>query len=431
MCGESRFSSVLRSPMAIPAPISATIDSCSRASPRSRKICEERGIGFLLRIGDPVVVVTAVARAADLLICDRGYLRLQRDWRDRVARECPCRVVQIEDNLVIPVETASPKREYAARTIRPKITSRLPQFAGVNGLPVAAVRYPGSSASGLPAGLDARDTDALCAQLKVDRSVAPVSRFHRGGPREALRRLNDFVRDGLPGYATNRNEPYLDAGSHLSPYLHFGNLSPARILAAVNGSTAATEQRGSADESAAAYVEEIIVRRELAANYVYYAPDYDRYDALPGWARSTLARHRTDLRPALYTAEELAPAQTHDPYWNAAMIEMRETGFMHNYMRMYWGKKVLEWSRSPEEAFDTLLTLNDRYFLDGRDPASYANVGWIFGLHDRPWKERPVFGTVRYMAASGLERKFDMAAYLRRVEARVGVSTRQPGNIVD
>ncbi|HUX14009.1 MAG TPA: deoxyribodipyrimidine photo-lyase, partial [Spirochaetia bacterium] len=391
----------------------------------------KRDIGFLIRIGDPVVVVGELGRAADLLVCDRGYLRVQRDWRNRVAQACDCRVVQIEDNLVVPVETASAKREYAARTIRPKITGRLPQFAASLDLPEAAVRYPPGPSQALPAGFEGCDTVALSRRLNVDRSVAPVTRFYRGGPREALRRLNDFIRDGLSGYEEHRSEPCLDAGSHLSPYLHFGNLSPVRILAAINDAATGNAHREQADASAAAYIDELTVHRELAANFVYYTSDYDSYTALPDWARGTLARHRGDRRSPLYSAEQLEAAQTHDSYWNAAMIEMRETGYMHNYMRMYWGKKVLEWTESPEEAFDTLLAINNRYFLDGRDAASYASVGWIFGLHDRPWKERPVFGTVRYMAASGLERKFDMVAYLGRVEAQVGVSAWRSRRIVD
>ena len=166
-----------------------------------------------------------------------------------------------------------------------------------------------------------------------------------------------------------------------------------------------------------AFLEELLVRRELAANFTHYSPDdYDRYEGLPHWARATLGQHTGDPRPSLYDRQRLSDADTHDPYWNAAMIEMRETGYLHNHLRMYWGKKVLEWQESPEVAYATLLWLNDRYFLDGRDPSSYANVGWIFGLHDRPWGRRPVFGSVRYMSAGGLERKTDMRAYLRKAD---------------
>jgi deoxyribodipyrimidine photolyase len=169
----------------------------------------------------------------------------------------------------------------------------------------------------------------------------------------------------------------------------------------------------------AAFLEELIVRRELAVNFVFYTPDYDSITCLPAWAGKTLAEHATDPREHRYPREELEAARTHDPYWNAAMREMKHTGFMHNYMRMYWGKKILEWSAAPAEAFATTLAINNKYFLDGRDPNSYAGVAWVFGKHDRAWFERSVFGKVRYMAAAGLERKCDIKAYVRKVEQRV------------
>jgi deoxyribodipyrimidine photo-lyase len=164
-----------------------------------------------------------------------------------------------------------------------------------------------------------------------------------------------------------------------------------------------------------AFLEELLVRRGLAYNYVWFNPDYDRYEALPDWARKTLKEHSGDERRHTYTMDELVSAKTHDPYWNIAMREMLVTGFMHNYMRMYWGKKILEWTDAPSEAFVRVLSLNNRLFLDGRDPNSYANVGWVFGLHDRPWTERDVFGKVRYMNANGLKRKFDMERYEEKV----------------
>jgi deoxyribodipyrimidine photo-lyase len=177
--------------------------------------------------------------------------------------------------------------------------------------------------------------------------------------------------------------------------------------------------RSGARQDRESYLEELIVRRELAMNFVHFHPDYDRYRCLPGWAQRTLAEHRDDPRDPVYTRRQLEAAETHDEYWNAAMREMVHTGYMHNYMRMYWAKKIVEWTNTPEGAFDTALYLNNKYFLDGRDPNSYANVAWVFGLHDRPWTERPVFGKVRYMNANGLRRKFDMASYLYVVDRLV------------
>jgi len=195
----------------------------------------------------------------------------------------------------------------------------------------------------------------------------------------------------------------------MSPYLHFGQIGPLQIALAVRAA------RGLPKAAKDAFLEELLVRRELAINFVRYTPGYDRFACLPRWARATLKAHKSDRRERVYSLADLDAGRTHDPYWNAAMAEMRATGKMHNYMRMYWGKKLLEWTRSPRTAFRWMLELNNRYFLDGRDPASYANVAWCLGLHDRPWPERPIFGTVRYMNAAGLERKFDMQRYLDKV----------------
>jgi deoxyribodipyrimidine photo-lyase len=178
-----------------------------------------------------------------------------------------------------------------------------------------------------------------------------------------------------------------------------------------------TLERYPEGENTEDFLEEVIVRRELTHNYVHFAPrNYDSYEALPDWAKNTLAEHADDEREYVYTRKELEAAETHDPYWNAAMREMRCTGYMHNYMRMYWGKKILEWTNTPEYGNRITREINDKYFLDGRDPNSYANVNWVYGLHDRPWTERPVFGKTRYMNANGLKRKCDIEAYVEKVD---------------
>jgi deoxyribodipyrimidine photo-lyase len=194
-------------------------------------------------------------------------------------------------------------------------------------------------------------------------------------------------------------------------YLHWGPFAPDEVALAAR---AARRRAGPAvAASVASFLEELIVRRELAINFVEHNDAYDRYEGLPAWSRATLARHARDPRRPRYTPQQLERAATHDPYWNAAMREMRATGYLHNHLRMYWGKKILEWTPDPARAHATALALNNRYFLDGRDPSSYANVGWIFGLHDRPWPMRPIYGTVRSMTAAGLERKCDIKEYLR------------------
>lgn len=367
---------------------------------------QERGIQFVLRHGNPADVAIKLAADAALLVCDRGYTRHQKAWRDRVADESKRRVIEVESDVVVPVETVSDKQEYAARTIRPKVQRHLKTYL----VPLKEAKPVRSSLDlGVHGDFDPSLPERTLARLKLERSVGPVTAFV-GGEAEAQRRLRHFVRAKLNGYAEGRNEPADAQSSHLSPYLHFGQISPVEIaLAAMGADTGAAVDKES-------FVEELIVRRELSMNYVNFCPDYDRYAASPAWARRSLEKHAADPRPYLYTPEHLEAAQTHDRWWNAAQTEMSRTGFMHNYLRMYWGKKILEWTRDPAEAFETTLRLNNKLFLDGRDPNSYAGVAWIYGQHDRPWgPERPIFGLVRYMNSAGLERKFDMKAYERRV----------------
>jgi deoxyribodipyrimidine photo-lyase len=247
--------------------------------------------------------------------------------------------------------------------------------------------------------------------LSLDNTVPPVSRFFPGGTSHAKKRFQAFLANGLENYDRHGNQPQTDDISHMSPYLHFGQISPLYLaLAVMNVDRSLADARD-------AFLEQLIIRRELAINFVYFTPGYDTFDVIPGWAKKTLADHESDPREYLYTPEQLTQAKTHDPYWNAAMMEMTHTGFMHNYMRMYWGKKILEWSSTPKQAYETTLTLNNRYFLDGRDPNSYTGVAWLYGVHDRAWAERSIFGKVRYMAASGLERKCDISAYVDKITA--------------
>ena len=384
-----------------------------------RDALAERGVGFACRAGAPDEVALAAARGAAVLVCDRGYLRHQRAWRARVAAEALCGVVEVEGEAVVPVEVASGKAEYMARTLRPKVQRLLDRFVALPSPVAVAKRWPTDAAppgegSGLEAELD--DPLALTRRLGVDGTAGSVSAYFHGGAAQAaaaLRRLTDCV---LDAYGDGRNQPQRDAVSYLGMHLHFGQVSPVRVLRAV---TDAARDRDAATRSRDAFVEELVVRRELAINHAWFEPGYDRYDALPEWARKTLAKHAHDERERVYDPATLEAAETDDPYWNAAMLEMRATGYMHNYMRMYWGKRILAWSRDPEAAFDLTRTLNDRYFLDGRDPNSYAGVSWVYGRHDRPWPERPVFGTVRSMVAAGLRRKGDPDAYVAKVERRV------------
>jgi deoxyribodipyrimidine photo-lyase len=372
----------------------------------TRKTLADRRIRLVVRLGNPPDVALSAADNASLVVCDRGYMPHQRDWRRKVAEQCTCRVLQVESDLVVPVAETSPKAEYAARTIRPKIHRHLKRCLA--GFRMPSIKIPSLDIPDDGIALD--DIDAVLDELGVDGSVTPVTRFFRGGTAAAMARLGRFIDHQLPTYHTDRNPPEKNVGSHLSPYLHFGQISPITLALKVQSADAPRE-------AVDGFIEELVVRRELAFNFVTYTPRFDTYGVLPPWARKTLSEHEPDPRATPYTRHQLEAAQTHDPYWNAAMDEMRITGYMHNYMRMYWGKKILEWTPSPEAAFKTLLAINNRYFLDGRDPNSYAGVGWIFGLHDRAWTERAIYGKVRTMMASGLERKFDIGKYVLRIQS--------------
>jgi deoxyribodipyrimidine photo-lyase len=372
---------------------------------------EKRGIGAFLGRGNPADVAIRAGKDAALIVCDMGYLRHQAEWRAKVAEKAGCEVVEVESDVVVPVETASDHAEYMARTIRPKLLKRLDEFLQ----PVREVKVQPRMNTDLHG---------------LERTVPTVGKggHFKGGTSEAKKRLKRFIAESLTVYEAHSNQPQTDDISMLSPYLHFGQISPLyialEIIAARSGDRAYTgsshpvgrvPSHGEKDP-ASRFLEQLIVRRELAMNFVWFTPDYDRFSCLPDWAKLTLKNHAKDKREYLYSREQLEQSQTHDPYWNAAMTEMRVTGFMHNYMRMYWGKKVLEWSPSPEEAFETLLAINNNYFLDGRDPNSYAGVAWVFGKHDTAWAERPIFGKTRYMNAAGLKRKCDIEGYVEKVK---------------
>jgi deoxyribodipyrimidine photo-lyase len=362
----------------------------------------ERGIQMAVVAQPPAVCIPELAGQACSVVVDGGGLRVQRQWRAEVGQTLECDLVEVETNLIVPAEEASDRENFSAGTFRPRIHRKLDAYL-VDLKPREARR----DSLGLKLdSLDLSDVDRVVAGFNVDQSVGRVDGFH-GGAAEAQRRLDGFLANGLDAYPTARNDPNQDAQSHLSPYLHFGQISPLDVALRV---------RRTRSEGVEAFLEELIVRRELSHNFVYHNPRYDSFDCLPPWATRTLNFHSRDRREHVYSQEEFEAAQTHDPYWNAAQREMTLTGKMHGYMRMYWGKKILEWSRSPQEGFRIALYLNNRYELDGRDPNGYAGVAWCFGKHDRAWAERPVFGMVRYMNAAGLKRKFDPDAYVERIE---------------
>ncbi len=363
----------------------------------------KRGIQLVIWKRSPELGVAELAKDASLVVVDGGYLRIQRAWRDSAAERIGCSLVQVESNAVVPVEEASPKEEYSAATLRPKIARKLDYYL----LPLEETS-PQVDSLGLDIeSFDVSDVEEAVSRLDVDRSVPRVDGLH-GGTQVAKRRLEEFLREKLDLYSELRNDPTQDYLSGMSPYLHFGQISPLYIALRVLDSDSPGKD---------AYLEELIVRRELSLNFVHYNGHYDSLQGLPDWVRKTLGEHEADPREYIYGLADFEGAATHDPYWNAAQKEMAYGGKMHGYMRMYWGKKILEWTENPEEALRIALYLNNKYELDGRDPNGFTGVAWCLGKHDRPWRERPVFGKVRYMSAKGLHRKFDADAYVRKVES--------------
>lgn len=373
-----------------------------------REVEEElarKGVPFYLVPGDPESKLPPFFRRqkAGLVVTDFSPLRIPCRWQQTVADRLTIPVHQVDSHNIVPCRTASPKQEYAARTIRPKILGLLPEF--LTEFPrLRPHRFP------WPEPVPAIDWASGRRTLRVDRSVGSITGIIPG-QRAARSRLRAFLQTGLSVYADGRNNPNRGAQSGLSPYLHFGQISAQRVALEV-------QRNAEISLGSEAFLEELIIRRELAENFCLYNHRYDAIDAFPAWARQALELHRSDPRPYLYSRDRLEIGESHDPLWNAAQKEMVLTGKMHGYLRMYWAKKLLEWSPSPEEALARAIYFNDRYELDGRDPNGYAGIAWsIGGLHDRPWGRREIFGPIRYMSAAGCARKFDVAAYIAGVAA--------------
>jgi photolyase PhrII len=296
-------------------------------------------------------------------------------------------------------------REHStARGIRPRLLEALPHYLHPVPDPEPAlhrrIELPFD-----PVRPDAAKIPTLVASCPIDHTVKPSPTI-RGGRHAALARLDAFVRTGLARYDEDRGDPNRDVTSRLSPYLHFGNLSINEVLLSVREAAPAAQYEKFQDEA--------LVWRELAHNFVYHDPKHRTMEAVPAWARKELDDHLADPRPHLYEDEQLEAAQTHDELWNAAQRSLLRDGELHNYVRMLWGKSVLMWKRTPEEALRVLEHLNHKYALDGRDPSSYGGIHWCFGKFDRPFYRRPVYGTVRYMSTNAAAKKFDVKAYIAR-----------------
>ncbi len=371
------------------------------------------GFNMVFKIGQPQEVLSQFLADAYALIMDQAYLKIPLKWRYDVIQYAKANnlnlwIEMVDTDLIVPVHVASDKVEYGAYTIRPKLHRLLDEFIDFKQLTVLNHH----KALGITSDFNFDNLTKLMDQLGIDDSVQPNASF-KGGYLEAMKHLNEFILNRLPHYESS-SDPSTNYTSLLSPYLHFGQISSLEILQHLS---LFKSQGRIEDVVYEAYIEQLFVRRELAINYCYYNPGYDDfYRMTEPWAYETMKAHERDKRTYIYTLEDYVQYKTHDPYFNAAMKEMVETGFMHNYMRMYWAKKIIEWSPSFIEAYQTTLYLNNKYFIDGRDPNSYSGVAWCYGKHDRAWTERPIFGKLRYMNDKGLERKFDMQGYINKVD---------------
>ncbi len=365
----------------------------------------ERGIPLVVRSGEFLPEVLRAAAGAGALVCDEHPEPFGRALRRAVGERVDCAALAVEGDAVIPPEVLADHAHIGARTLRPAVHRLLPGFL----LPQVDLEFHGPSVCPPLPGVDTLAPDFL-DNLGVPPLPA-VSRFFRGGQLEARRRLAHFVEKNLDGYADHHHRADLEVSSDLGPYLHFGHIGPVEV--------ALTALQAGPGPGVTAFLEQLIVRRGLAINAARFLAGWGTSAMVPAWAARTLDENASP-HPAEVSEEAMEACDTPDPAWNAAMTDMKVRGTMHNYLRMYWGKQVLLWSASWRGAFETLLRFNDRYFLDGRDPNGTVGVAWVFGLHDRPFARRPVFGAVRSMTPGGLARKLDVNAYIRKVQTVTG-----------
>lgn len=361
-----------------------------------------KNIPFFLLIGDPVKKLPQFLRKYHIaaLVTDFDPLRIKRRWKQSIVEQINLPFYEVDAHNIVPCWLASPKQEYGAYTFRPKIHRALPEFLD-EFTPLK------KNPADWPIVIPPINWDHILNTLPIDRSVPPIQ-WLSPGSRAGQNVLDDFIENKLRRYDTARNDPTLDGQSNLSPYLHFGQLAPQRVALEVQKSPIDLHAKEP-------FLEELIVRRELSDNFCFYNENYDNIRGFPAWARDSLERHRSNKRDPHYILEELESANTDDPLWNASQIEAIRRGKIHGYMRMYWAKKILEWSESPEEALKIAIALNDKYEVDGRDPNGYVGIAWsIGGLHDRAWRPRPIFGKIRYMSYNGAKSKFDIKVYIQR-----------------
>ncbi len=373
-----------------------------------KETLKAKGITFAVKIGEFSHIIPLLAKASHSVIFDYGYLRPQLAWRREVLNhildnKIETNIVLVESDLIVPVRKAYDKVAYGAYVIRPHLHKKMSEYRDFSQLTTVKNRQKINIAE----DVDLNDLSFI-SHLHIDHTVKKTPYFH-GGYSHAKQQLQLFIDQKLSSYPL-RSDPSLNIQSHMSTYLQFGQISPLEILDRIEKSdvTEAIKQE---------FIEQLLVRRELAYNYVFYNRDYDRFESMSEpWAYETMTRHENDKRQYIYSNREIEGATTHDKYFNAAMNEMKKTGFMANYMRMYWAKQIILWKKTYQEAYELIVHLNNKYFLDGRNPNSYVNIAWCFGKMDRPWPEKAIWGKLRPMNANGLIRKFNINDYVEQID---------------
>jgi len=379
--------------------------------PETAKRLKRAGIGYVFYLRKTTAsrndVLYELAREAAAVVTDDYPTFIARKHNARVPDKLDVAYYAVDSSCVVPMSLIR-TRQYGAYTIRPRIKRVLSKYMTPPDELRLKKRFTGTIPS-FHTVVEEKHIAKLVASCEIDHSISPSFAF-AGGRRAAEKLLDHFLNDNLRQYGGTRNEPSKHTTSHMSPYLHFGQISSLEIALTVN--TYAHEHKLIAEE----YLEELIVRRELSFNYARFVQDPGSLKNLPNWCQQTMNQHARDKRDPSYSYKQLENAETYDELWNATQKEMLLRGKIHGYYRMYWGKKIIEWSRHYQEAADTMIEIHDRFALDGRDPNTYANILWCFGLHDRAWGERPIFGKLRYMSLEGLQRKTDTKAYIDEIK---------------
>ncbi|XP_043263264.1 deoxyribodipyrimidine photo-lyase-like isoform X1 [Colletes gigas] len=367
--------------------------------------CKTLNINFHLLHGEPNIGILKFVKTFNMgaVITDFCPLKLPMSWINDLQNNLPkdVPICQVDAHNIVPCWCASPKEEFAARTIRNKIHTKLEEFL-TEFPPIVKHLYATTNK------FEKNDWETALQNVKVDTSVDEIT-WATPGYEHGIKELESFIQNRLKQYADKRNDPLSDATSNLSPWFHFGMISVQRCILEIQ------EYKKLYPKSVQSFIEEAVTRRELSDNFCFYNENYDLLEGAHAWAIETLTKHREDKRKYVYSLNRLENSETHDDLWNACQNQMVTTGKMSGFLRMYWAKKILEWTATPESALETAIFLNNKYSIDGCDPNGYVGCMWsICGVHDHGWPEREIFGKIRYMNYEGCKRKFNISEFVTK-----------------